>query len=108
MRDLDELFDALARSPFRRRFALGPKERAYLATKGRAVVLEHAATFVDQRLASAAPANDGKQTPFRGHPVFIAQHATATCWGVACGAKGCSYWLPGSTIDVMTRAEFLP
>ena len=23
--------------------------------------------------------NDGKQTPFRGHPVFIAQHATATC-----------------------------
>jgi predicted Fe-S protein YdhL (DUF1289 family) len=23
--------------------------------------------------------NDGKQTPFRGHPVFVAQHATATC-----------------------------
>ena len=23
--------------------------------------------------------NDGKQTPMRGHPVFIAQHATATC-----------------------------
>jgi len=79
VRDLDELFDALARSPFRRRFALGPKERAYLAAKGRDVVLEHAATFVAQRLAPAAPANDGKQTPFRGHPVFIAQHATATC-----------------------------
>jgi hypothetical protein len=79
VRDLDELFDALARSPFRRRFALGPKERAYLAAKGRAAVLEHAATFVAQRLAPAAPANDGKQTPFRGHPVFIAQHATATC-----------------------------
>ena len=24
-------------------------------------------------------ADDGKQTPMRGHPVFIAQHATATC-----------------------------
>ena len=87
MRDLDELFDALARSPFRRRFALGSKERAYFAAKGRAAVLEHAATFVAQRLAAATPANDGKQTPFRGHPVFIAQHATATC------CRGClSKW----------------
>ena len=32
-----------------------------------------------QRLAPAEPMNDGKQTPMRGHPVFIAQHATATC-----------------------------
>ena len=23
--------------------------------------------------------NDGKQTPTKGHPVFVAQHATATC-----------------------------
>ena len=79
MRGLDQLFDALARSPFRQRFALGAKERAYLQTKGRAAVLEHAAAFVAQRLAPATPTNDGKQTPFRGHPVFIAQHATATC-----------------------------
>ena len=79
MRDLGELFDALSRSAFRRRFALGAKERAYLANKGRATVLEHAEAFVAQRLGPAAPVNDGKQTPFRGHPVFIAQHATATC-----------------------------
>lgn len=32
-----------------------------------------------RRLASAVIVNDGKQTPFKGHPVFIAQHATATC-----------------------------
>ena len=25
------------------------------------------------------PDKDGKQTPYRGHPVFVAQHATATC-----------------------------
>jgi predicted Fe-S protein YdhL (DUF1289 family) len=41
--------------------------------------LEHAAEFIEKRLAPAAPANDGKQTPMRHHPVFIAQHATATC-----------------------------
>jgi hypothetical protein len=35
--------------------------------------------FVAKRLAPAHPKNDGKQTPMRGHPVFVAQHATATC-----------------------------
>jgi hypothetical protein len=79
MRDLDDVFAALARSPFRRRFALAAKERDYLAEKGMATVLEHARDFIAGRLAPAAPRNDGKQTPFRGHPVFVAQHATATC-----------------------------
>jgi predicted Fe-S protein YdhL (DUF1289 family) len=79
VRDLDELTAALARSRFRRGFKLGPKEREYLAEKGQEIVLEHARTFVAQRLAPAAPRNDGKQTPWRGHPVFVAQHATATC-----------------------------
>jgi hypothetical protein len=79
MRDLDDLFVALERSPFRRRFRLGPREREYLDAKGLPTVLDHAASFIAQRLAPAEPRNDGKQTPFRGHPVFIAQHATATC-----------------------------
>jgi hypothetical protein len=35
--------------------------------------------MVHERLAPAHPKNDGRQTPMRGHPVFIAQHATATC-----------------------------
>lgn len=47
--------------------------------KGAPVIEQHAADFVAKRLAPALPANDGKQTPMRGHPVFIAQHATATC-----------------------------
>ena len=79
MRDLDELFTALRRSPFRQRFRLGAREREYLGARGLPTVLEHAADFVAQRLAPAEPRNDGKQTPMRGHPVFIAQHATATC-----------------------------
>ena len=79
MRDLDDLFAALRRSKFRQRMRLGPKERAYLAQKTLPVVLEHARRFVEERLAPAAPPNDGRQTPMRGHPAFIAQHATATC-----------------------------
>jgi hypothetical protein len=42
-------------------------------------ILKHAADFIATRLAPAAPFNDGKQTPWRNHPVFVAQHATATC-----------------------------
>jgi hypothetical protein len=42
-------------------------------------VLANASELVSKRLAAANPRNDGKQTPFKGHPVFIAQHATATC-----------------------------
>ncbi len=78
-RNPDEVFDALAASPFRRRFRLRGKELDYLRRKGLIVVMQHAADFIEKRLAPAAPANDGKQTPMRQHPVFIAQHATATC-----------------------------
>ena len=79
MRDPDDLFAALARSGFRSRFRLGPRDKAYLRDKGLDVVLKHARDFIRQRLAPAEPANDGKQTPWRGHPAFVAQHATATC-----------------------------
>jgi hypothetical protein len=79
MRDLDELFEALKRSPFRSRFCLRDREAVYLQEKGLETVLAHARDFVEQRLAPADPLNDGRQTPMRNHPVFIAQHATATC-----------------------------
>lgn len=79
MRDMAELFAALGKSPFRRKFHLGDNDLRYLSSKGLSVILEHAEDFVAMRLAPAAPANDGKQTPFRGHPVFVAQHATACC-----------------------------
>jgi hypothetical protein len=44
-----------------------------------ATIRSHAADFIRTRLAPANPPNDGRQTPMRGHPVFKAQHATATC-----------------------------
>lgn len=79
MRSLEDVFPRLAKSTFRSRFRLGPKEQAYLDNRGITAVLEHAGEFVAKRLAPANPVNDGKQTPMRGHPAFIAQHATATC-----------------------------
>ena len=79
MRDLDSLFTALDRSGFRRSFALKGKDLQYLQDKGLNLVLAHAQDFIAKRLAPAFIANDGKQTPFRGHPVFVAQHATACC-----------------------------
>ena len=79
MREHSELFEALKRSPFRAKFKLGPRDLAYLREKGSEAVAAHARRFISQRLAPATPVNDGKQTPWRGHPVFVAQHATATC-----------------------------
>ena len=79
MRDLTELFDALAKSAFRQRFRLGAVERRYLGENGLEIVARHAREFVEERLGPAEPKNDGRQTPMRGHPVFIAQHATGTC-----------------------------
>lgn len=76
---LEQLFSKLAKSKFRSRFKLGKKEREYLQDKGFSVIELHARDFVKERLAPALPKNDGKQTPMKNHPVFIAQHATATC-----------------------------
>ena len=76
---IDTVFKKLARSRFRSGFRLNSKEKLYLQRKGLATVLEHGRDFLTERLAPAFPANDGKQTPWGGHPVFRAQHATATC-----------------------------
>ena len=79
MRDMDELFTALQKSKFRSRFSLKLKEADYLKQKGLETILKHAREFIRARLADAEPANDGRQTPMKNHPVFVAQHATATC-----------------------------
>ena len=79
MKDVQEVLDALPNSEFRRRIRLGKKEAEYLNSKGLETVLNHAADFIEKRLAPAEPVNDGKQTPRRNHPVFVAQHATAAC-----------------------------
>ena len=58
------------------KFVLGEPEQEYVTSRGMDILRLHATDFVNKRLAPANPKNDGRQTPTKGHPVFIAQHAT--------------------------------
>ena len=80
-----DLFARLAKSPFRSRFHLSEKDKAYVRQKGMDTIRSHAQDFISRRLAPAVIPNDGRQTPMHGHPVFIAQHATGCC------CRGCLY-----------------
>ena len=70
---------ALSKSKFRSKFKLTQKDQIYIAAKSLETIKDHAYQFIISRVAPDFPKNDGKQTPMRNHPVFIAQHATATC-----------------------------
>jgi hypothetical protein len=74
-----QLFERLDNSMFRRSFHLEQKDIDYINEKGMDTIRSHAKEFIAKRVAPAQIPNDGKQTPTKGHPVFIAQHATATC-----------------------------
>ena len=75
----NQLFERLDNSKFRSSFHLKQKDIDYINEKGLDTIRQHAKDFIAKREAPAYIVNDGKQTPMRGHPVFIAQHATATC-----------------------------
>ena len=82
---IENILNSLSKSNFRSKFHLKQKDKNYVNEKGMDKIREHAYDFINKRLAPAIIPNDGKQTPMRGHPVFIAQHATATC------CRGCLY-----------------
>lgn len=69
----------LKKSKFRSSFKLSNKDKEYIHAKSIEKIEEHCEDFINTRLAPSNIPNDGKQTPMRGHPVFISQHATATC-----------------------------
>lgn len=75
----NNILDRLSKSRFRSSFHLKDKDILYIEDKGIDKIKEHAYDFVTKRLADTSNVTDGKQTPMRGHPVFIAQHATGTC-----------------------------
>ena len=74
-----QLFQKLGNSKFRSSFHLKQKDIDYINEKGMDTIRQHARDFIAKREAPAVIPNDGKQTPMKGHPVFIAQHATACC-----------------------------
>ena len=78
-KELTNFFYGLSKSKFRSSFYLKNKDKEYIKNKGMDIIKKHAYDFVEKRLAPSIILNDGKQTPMHGHPVFVAQHATATC-----------------------------
>ena len=79
MSTIDQTLKRLQKSTFRAKFHLSEKDRQYIMDRDMDTIQRHAADFIQTRIASAIIPNDGKQTPRRGHPVFIAQHACACC-----------------------------
>jgi len=75
----EQLFERLSKSKFRSSFSLKGKELEYLKNKGLETILSHGRDFLNERIKPSEIKNDGKQTPMRNHPFFIAQHATGMC-----------------------------
>ena len=82
---IDTKLNNLSNSKFRSSFKLKDTDKKYIIDNGIDKIIEHAYDFVNKRLVPLKIINDGKQTPMKGHPVFIAQHATGTC------CRGCLY-----------------
>lgn len=85
MIDIDKKLDNLSKSNFRSSFHLNKNMKDYCHKNGYLKIREHAYEFINERLKPKNINNDGKQTPMKGHPVFIAQHACACC------CRGCLY-----------------
>ena len=98
MANFEELESRLSKSKFRERFHLKADDKLYVYEKGLGTISDQALHFVETRLMN--PDNDGRQTPMKGHPVFIAQHHTATC------CRGCiEKWHKIERSHVLTDQE---
>ena len=98
---MEKMLNRLNNSKFRSSFHLNKKMKDYVNDKGIDVIKEHAYKFVNERIKVYDANKDGKQTPMRqNHPVFIAQHATATC------CRGCiEKWHHITKIKILNDKE---
>ncbi len=76
---IDKKLNELSKSKFRSSFHLRKYMIDYIDEKGMNTIKDHAYDFINKNIKDANPKNDGKQTPMKGHPVFIAQHACGCC-----------------------------
>ena len=82
---IEDKINSLSKSKFRSSFHLRKYMVSYINEKGLNKIENDAYDLINNRLSDTSKFIDGKQTPMRGHPVFLAQHATATC------CRGCLY-----------------
>ena len=85
-RRYEAAFARLAKSKFRSRFHLSDIEKSLVNGKGIATIRAHCEGFIRTRLAPAYPKGDGRQTPMRGHPVFVEIEKRREA---ACEKNGC-------------------
>lgn len=78
-KNIDIILNKLSKSKFRSSFHLRKYMIKYIKDKGMDTIREHTVSFVNQKLSIYNPNNDGKQTPMKNHPSFIAMHACACC-----------------------------
>lgn len=110
-----QLFEHLEASKFRSSFHLKKKDIDYINEKGLDVIRQHAQDFIVKREAPAFIPNDGKQTPMRGHPVFIAQHTKQTFSKIKNSAAiltegrkfGWSAWFATQSLKVLKEEEIV-
>ena len=96
---INDKLNALNKSKFRSSFHLTKDMIEYIQNKGMQVIVKHAYDFVKQKLVILLD-NDGKQTPMKGHPVFIAMHACGCC------CRGCiEKWHHISKDKILTDNE---
>lgn len=100
MRTINQALEDLQKSKFRASFHLKKKDIDYINAKGLNTIRKHAEDFIKKRIAPSEILNDGKQTPMKGHPVFIAQHACACC------CRSCLYkWYKVPKNTELTEAQ---
>lgn len=68
----------LQSNEFRRSISLSRYDKIDIQEFGMREMQNLAYNLINKNL-KIKPKNDGKQTPEKGNPVFVAQHATATC-----------------------------
>lgn len=70
---------ALRKSKFRSSHHLRKYMYKFIDEKGLDKIEQDAYEIIKKKIGDDYPKNDGKQTPTKNHPVFIAQHACACC-----------------------------
>ena len=76
---IDKKLKELSKPKFRSSFKLKKNMIDYINKVGMNKIVNHTYDFINKRIAPKNPINDGKETPMKGHPTFIAQHACACC-----------------------------
>ncbi len=79
MDSIEQKLYSLSKSKFRSSFHLRKYMISYINEKGIDTIEEHAYNFIKTKIGDKNPKNDGRQTPMKNHPVFIAMHACGCC-----------------------------